>query len=550
MIDKPRLRPPAIVMQLDRLGAMHQTPLSFSRSLVRKMMRERWRIEPVLLELDAGGYGTCVYSVNALDERYSVVLFTDRLADDERTDRVIAEKWDITCALVEGEVDAARLAELRLNVPKQEAGRNRPNVLVLSRANKSGRNFNAVVNALANGEQPEADALRRVGYLVRTTAVYGNGKFGVADFAKLRRRKAFGATFAAQMFTVFMIRHFSCELVEYIARQRSSNAVPLAPAIRRYIGVGNATGLGMAPFLVKHPQLIHAWLATREKAIAQIVYDAPVSAEQITRLDQLATRAAQHFTECHTPDARQSANNAILVRELASFRAWLATATPSADLWRNIPADYSLETQEVIHTLLMEVYADMIHELEAETSAREEMTLRPMMTVGELRQTIERKYGWALKISLSEPSSQHLFWYRSAAKEEPRLGQRYSEPGAELEMRIDIGRAVQQLDAELRAYSAGLPIIRFLLDHPQRRGLIRRVQSDIGYGEIQANLLDRATLPIHLLRCKLAMFGASKFDPKSDRWVRITLFQGAPLVSDIGRDTTDDWNFPIFPIPS
>jgi hypothetical protein len=67
------------------------------------------------------------------------------------------------------------------------------------------------------------------------------------------------------------------------------------------------------------------------------------------------------------------------------------------------------------------------------------------------------------------------------------------------------------------------------------------------FGEIRANLMDRNMLPIHLLRCKLAFFGAGKFDPKSSRWVRITLFQGAPLVSEIGQPFADDWNFAVMP---
>jgi hypothetical protein len=40
-------------------------------------------------------------------------------------------------------------------------------------------------------------------------------------------------------------------------------------------------------------------------------------------------------------------------------------------------------------------------------------------------------------------------------------------------------------------------------------------------------------LPIDLLRCKLAFFGATRFDPRSDRWVRISLFQGAPYPDDL-----------------
>ena len=68
------------------------------------------------------------------------------------------------------------------------------------------------------------------------------------------------------------------------------------------------------------------------------------------------------------------------------------------------------------------------------------------------------------------------------------------------------------------------------------------------YGEIQANLLDREVLPMHLLRCKLAFFGVSKFDPRSRLWVRNTMFQGAPLLEDIGQPFEDDWFLPLAPI--
>ena len=40
------------------------------------------------------------------------------------------------------------------------------------------------------------------------------------------------------------------------------------------------------------------------------------------------------------------------------------------------------------------------------------------------------------------------------------------------------------------------------------------------------------------------MFGATKFDPRSDRWVRVTLFQGAPLFDDVH---SDEWLFPLLP---
>ncbi len=36
-------------------------------------------------------------------------------------------------------------------------------------------------------------------------------------------------------------------------------------------------------------------------------------------------------------------------------------------------------------------------------------------------------------------------------------------------------------------------------------------------------------LPLDILRCKLSFFGATRFDPRSDRWVRICMYQDAPF---------------------
>lgn len=58
------------------------------------------------------------------------------------------------------------------------------------------------------------------------------------------------------------------------------------------------------------------------------------------------------------------------------------------------------------------------------------------------------------------------------------------------------------------------------------------------------NVLHKGSLPMHLLRCKLAVFGATKFDPRSDRWVQVTFFQGAPLLDEVHGG---EWLFPILP---
>ena len=77
--------------------------------------------------------------------------------------------------------------------------------------------------------------------------------------------------------------------------------------------------------------------------------------------------------------------------------------------------------------------------------------------------------------------------------------------------------------------------------------MARRVQtiSECPYAEIRDNLIGEDCLPIDMLRCKLSFFGASKFDPKSDRWTRITLYQGAPLFDEISTESADDWWLPV-----
>lgn len=126
------------------------------------------------------------------------------------------------------------------------------------------------------------------------------------------------------------------------------------------------------------------------------------------------------------------------------------------------------------------------------------------------------------------------------------MGVRGVEAGDEQEMSLDIARQVSRLHQALINKPASMPISEFLIAQPQHRSITRRVwtMTQCPMGDIQVNLLDKGTLPMDLLRCKLAMFGATKFDPRSDRWVRVTLFQGAPMSDELH---TDEWLFPVYP---
>ena len=181
-----KLRDPKNLMKLSKLGSFHQSKLSFLRSFLREF--KDWDYRRDLFNLDEKGYGHAVYSFNKNNRIYSLICFGNKIDDHERSDRVIATKWDAAFTLYDGVPSKKDIERLALNVPKQEVGRLTYKELTLSRANKSIRIFNHVVEALARGKQPDKEKLSKVGYLYRTTAVYGSGKFGLAGRFRIKIR--------------------------------------------------------------------------------------------------------------------------------------------------------------------------------------------------------------------------------------------------------------------------------------------------------------------------------------------------------------------------
>ena len=180
--DAVTLRPPATVMRLARMGAMHATRLSFLRAMLRRAGRERWRISRAEWSLDERRLRPRrLPRAHAGAAPTACVAFSHDLAAERRTDRVIAEAWDTSFVLYDGVPDAAEIARLRANVPRQEAGRFSARDLVLRAPTRACGCSRPVAARSRAGEQPDAGLVESVGYLMRTTAVYGNGKFGIAD---------------------------------------------------------------------------------------------------------------------------------------------------------------------------------------------------------------------------------------------------------------------------------------------------------------------------------------------------------------------------------
>jgi len=107
------LRPANVVMDLNRLGTLYPYPLSFMRSLLRRIMHEKWSIVSSVFNLSPEGYGDVVYEVTTPNDTFSYVIFSKNLDPDKRSDRVIAEDWDMTVTLCVGKVDAASVLYFR-----------------------------------------------------------------------------------------------------------------------------------------------------------------------------------------------------------------------------------------------------------------------------------------------------------------------------------------------------------------------------------------------------------------------------------------------------
>lgn len=547
-------RPPEQIMTLSRMGSFHQNRLSFMRTLLRRVHDQKWDFEKTRFEIDASGVGIAVYSATGPQNTYSLVAFANDLPPEKRSDRVIATEWDATFTLFDGVPSDQDIERLRNNIPLQESGRVTESELSLSRANRSVRLWDHVVNSLSEGLQPDITLVNKVGYLMRTTAVYGSGKFGVADRELISERPECRGPFQIEMLTVFLIRTFVMDLVEHIAKMKSpKTAVTIEPDLRRCFGIGNSTGLGMAPFLMNHPMLINNWVLAKEEALYRVRNVEFPTAAEVKIFKNLLPRVVQNANDWPTVHPVQLEKLAHLKNDLDLLCKQVGQVDFSAShpwnklhLWSE--EILSLEGREQLISLIMEPYPELVDCLTHCMDADEAKGFRidGTMPISKLKSLCEDIYNWALEIDWSQKDANARVWYISEEKLEPRLGERFSEDIEDYEQPLQPGRDVARMYHDLRECSDDQTIAAFLLENPEHRHTARRCQlaARFQFAEIRDNTIDSKMMPIDLLRAKLSFFGAGHFDPRSDRWLRINMFQGAPFPSDIKEGYSDDWAYP------
>jgi hypothetical protein len=560
--DAPQPRPASELMRPERLAAIQPSRLSITRSLMNRMLRERWDIHKERFDVDAAGSGTVVYSIKTPTKEFSFIGFSFPPSRTARTGRIIGRAWDMMGTLNEGPATAADIEAARGELPKLYRGRATPKALVWARANRSMRVFDQTLDALASGRQPPIEMLAQVCYLMRNTGLDGNGTFGTRSFPSLGIDHPLGGVLQAQLVTAYLMREYSCDLVEHLARLQSDKAVPLDPAIRRFLGVGNGSALGLIFFIHRHPRLIGSWLTAREQAIAAAsalpVGQSDARVDTLLALVQRAIRFRRQDRVVY--EAIASSND--IADDLEKVAAALVglrdtglvsgrrDAYPLHALIKQLEPQIRPEAVETYYSLLIELVPELADTLAATVGGADEVNVVASQIVAEVIGVIEKQYQWALAIDMSGADAYKYIWYKSETAEEPRRGARVEAPDA-LDLGVDICGGIQALLKDLRAEPDNtLSVARFLMRHPGHRYLIARIQAfkELGYHTPIANINAESFTPIDLVRLMNAgLHGVDKTRDFLCRNLRGVLFHGAPNPDEIRAGKEGVWAYPAEP---
>jgi hypothetical protein len=525
------------------------------------MLRERWDISVERFDIDENASGTAVYSVKTPRQEFSFIAFSRPPSRKARTGRIIGQAWDMMGTLNEGPAAEADIESARQELPKLYRGRATPNALVWCRSNRSMRVFDQTLAALAAGQQPSIEELSQVCYLMRNTGLDGNGTFGTRSFPSLGADHALGGPLQAQMLTAYLMREYSCDLVEHLARLKSEKAVPLDPAIRRYLGVGNGSALGLIFFVHRHPQLISSWIGAREEAIAKArALELGKGDPRIDRLLALVRRAItfrredrmvyETFTSStEVADDLETVAAALVELRDTGLVAGERRRFPLDALAQRFETALRPESFETYLSLLIELVPEEADALVPTIGGPDEMTVTPAETVASLIRLIREQYQWALDIDMSGPDAYKYVWYKSETAEEPRRGAREEVPEA-LDLGLDVCGGIQALLADLAEQDPGLTIARFLIKYPDHRHLVARIQTlrHLRYHTPMANINAEDFTPIDLVRLmNVGIHGIDKTRDFLRRNLRGVLYHGAPTPAEIRAGQEGAWAYPAEP---
>jgi hypothetical protein len=354
------------------------------------------------------------------------------------------------------------------------------------------------------------------------------------------------------MMLVYLVRQFTFDQVNHVAHNiNPKTAIKLDSQICKNLGIGNSTGLGMAPFIVNHPTLLNNWILSRETALKKIREIQIVKDQDSELFKDCLKKSLKNITSWNTDSEYQQNKIKLLLRDVKKFINHVEndfdfqSEFPFNQLYLWLEQNSCEECIEYVVSIMMEPYNDITEPLVSNMSSEEEkyFNIPTNRTVQELLEIIKTRYPNILDINFDQKENHQNFWFISKNKEEPRMADRFEEHGSELEQPLAIARDIKKLYEKLLSLKNDtITIAQFLSFNSDLRHVVRRafIIEKFPYSEIQDNTIGKSIVPIDMLRLKLSFFGALKFDPRSDKWLRICMFQGAPLPNEL-KNYDEQW---------
>ena len=543
------------LMRPSALGALQPSALSCTRYFVERMFRDGWSIERALFELDGVGAGMARYAITAGNHRFEFIVLSNAPVEGGRSGRVLDGERDMNAGLYEGRATDGQIEAMRREMPKIYSGRTEGDTLIWCRSNRSMRIFEHVVECLSEGRQPDADRIAETGYLMRNVGIEGNGIYGTRAFAAYGADHPLGLPYMAQMLAGYMMREFSFDLAEHLAKNVSANAVSLHRDHKRFIGIGNGSAIGLVFFVYNRPLFIGRWLEMRERLLAAAAtLRLQRGAPHCARLHRLLTSAARFVSDdriSESPPERREKRAAELLR----FADWVGPdAAPSIDLAQLIERARRSASPEAFDTFCscaMELLPELRDSLLDCFVVDEDMPPSPTLSLGAFAAIIDRDYGWATDLDTQSGEANHFVWYQSVSNDEPRRGTRADTPEA-INMIRNIARDVRLLRADIADFGTASTTAEFLLAHPRHRYLMQRIEllADHRFHTPHGNPFAADFSALTLVRLVMVGFyGLEKSVDFLDRNSRGIMFHGAPARDELGSALEPDWFYPALPVP-
>ena len=306
----------------------------------------------------------------------------------------------------------------------------------------------------------------------------------------------------------------------------------------------------MAPFIVNHPTLLNNWILAREIALKKIREIKQVKSQDSLLFKNSLKKSLVNITSWNTESTYQQKKIKDLLKDVQKVIKFTENdfnfdeEYPFNKIYLWLEQNSCEECTEYVVSIMMEPFDDIIKPLIHQMSSDEDryFNIPTSRKVNELKNILEDKYSEVLNIDFDKKENNQKFWFISKNKEEPRLADRYIEQGSELEQPLAIARDIKRLYERIKSLNKDVSIAEFLINNSDLRHVVRRafIIEKFPYSEIQDNTISEKIIPIDMLRLKLSFFGALKFDPRSDKWLRICMFQGAPLPTDL-KNYDDQW---------